>query len=220
MPKNSLIKRNILQYIDYKGISKYKFYKLTGITRGFLDSPSGSSEETIAKFISYFKDVDISWLLTGKGNMLKKPENKQKLNHPVPAQKKIIADPRIYEIQELASQLDLTSFGISKDLGISYQTIDNILLNGPRATRSKTLNEVLSYLQHKAGHTGTIELKKEFVIISSEESIKKAAAFNKLSIEEKLNELYKQIEHHHKKTDVAVKFIELIHKKISSKEKL
>jgi transcriptional regulator with XRE-family HTH domain len=79
MSKNSLIKQNILQYIDCKGITKYRFYQLTGITRGFLDSSSGSSEETIAKFITYFKDVNISWLLTGEGNMLKETANKQKL---------------------------------------------------------------------------------------------------------------------------------------------
>lgn len=219
MSKNSLIKQNILQYIDYKGITKYRFYQLTGITRGFLDSSSGSSEETIAKFITYFKDVNISWLLTGEGNMLKETESKQKLNYLKIPQKKITADPRIYEIQELATQLELTAFRISKDLGISIQTIKNILSNGPRATRSKIITTVLKYLQQKAGHTGTIELAKQFTLTNTPEKQLKITEFSKLSIEEKLNQLYNQLQKHDKKTDIGLKSIELILKKVSAKEK-
>lgn len=67
----SPIKKRILQIIDLKGISKYKFYQETGITRGVLDKNTGISEDNIAKFIAYFRDVDITWLLTGDGEMLK-----------------------------------------------------------------------------------------------------------------------------------------------------
>ncbi len=69
--EKSLIKRNILKYIDFKGISKYNFYKNTGITRGVLDQNTGISEENIAKFIAYFPEVNIEWLITGIGGMLK-----------------------------------------------------------------------------------------------------------------------------------------------------
>lgn len=71
MRQISPIKNRILQYIDYKNISKYKFYQKTGITRGVLDKESGISEENIAKFIAYSDDIDLNWLLTGKGEMLK-----------------------------------------------------------------------------------------------------------------------------------------------------
>lgn len=71
MRQISPIKNRILQYIDYKNISKYKFYQKTGITRGVLDKESGISEENIAKFIAYSDDIDLNWLLTGKGKMLK-----------------------------------------------------------------------------------------------------------------------------------------------------
>lgn len=66
----SLIKQNILQYLVFKGISKYEFYKKTGIARGTLDNNSGLSEDGIAKFIVYFPEVNVKWLLTGKGDML------------------------------------------------------------------------------------------------------------------------------------------------------
>lgn len=71
MQENSSIKRNILQFLDFKGISKYQFYKNTGITRGVLDSDGGMSEDNTARFIAYYPEVSIEWLITGKGDMLK-----------------------------------------------------------------------------------------------------------------------------------------------------
>jgi hypothetical protein len=70
--KKSLIKQNILQFLAYKGISPYKFYKGTGITRGILEQNNGISEENIARFLVYFPEIDANWLLTGCGGMLKK----------------------------------------------------------------------------------------------------------------------------------------------------
>ena len=220
MSKKSLIKRNILQYIDYKRITKYKFYQLTGITRGFLDSSSGSSEETIAKFIAYFKDVNISWLLTGEGNMLKETTLIQTVKLSKTPPKKTSTDPRIFEIQDLTTQLDLTAFGIGKDLGISTETIKNIIYNGPRATRSKTLAIVLRYMQQKAGHTGNTNLREEFISISTPNSKLKAEQFNKLSIEKKLNHLHKQLLRHDKKADLGLKSMEFLLKTISNKQKI
>lgn len=70
MQENSKIKQNILQYIDFKGISKYEFYQKSGITRGILDQPNGISEENITKFLAYASDINPTWLLTGKESML------------------------------------------------------------------------------------------------------------------------------------------------------
>ncbi len=70
MQEKSLIKKNILKFIDYKGISKYKFYQETGITRGILDQNNGMSEENAAKFLAYYSEVSAKWLITGKGSML------------------------------------------------------------------------------------------------------------------------------------------------------
>ncbi|MBN9293778.1 MAG: helix-turn-helix transcriptional regulator [Flavobacteriia bacterium] len=72
MQEKSLIKQNILQYIDFKGISKYKFYQDSGITRGILDQNNGMSEENTTKFLACFPEVNPAWLLTGKGPMLLK----------------------------------------------------------------------------------------------------------------------------------------------------
>jgi phage repressor protein C with HTH and peptisase S24 domain len=69
MQEKSLIKKNILKFIDTKGISKYAFYKRTGITRGILDQNNGMSEENTAKFLAVFgNEISINWLIRGIGN--------------------------------------------------------------------------------------------------------------------------------------------------------
>lgn len=75
MQKKSLIKQNILYFIEYKGISRYKFYQKTGITRGILDQDNGMSEENTAKFLAYFPEVSPEWLLTGRGDMLRQTKS-------------------------------------------------------------------------------------------------------------------------------------------------
>lgn len=80
MQKKSLIKQNILYFIEYKGISKYKFYQKTGITRGILDQDNGMSEENTAKFLAYFPEVSPEWLLTGNGDMLRQIKDSKTSN--------------------------------------------------------------------------------------------------------------------------------------------
>ena len=77
MQENSIIKKNILQFIEYKGITAYKFYKETGISRGILSQNNGLSEENTLRFLAYFPEVNAEWLLTGNGEMLK---TKSKIN--------------------------------------------------------------------------------------------------------------------------------------------
>lgn len=79
MENFSTQKDRILQFIDYKGISKNKFYIETGISNGILDKKSGLSMDTIEKFYSTYPEINPEWLLTGQGPMLKEssPEDKQ-----------------------------------------------------------------------------------------------------------------------------------------------
>ena len=71
MKNFSTQKDRILQFIEYKGISKNKFYNETGISNGILDKKSGLSMDTIEKFYSTYPEINPEWLLTGKGEMLK-----------------------------------------------------------------------------------------------------------------------------------------------------
>lgn len=71
MQEKSIIKQNILKYLDFIGLTPYKFYQQTGITRGVLTQNNGMSEENTTRFLDYYPDVSPQWLLTGKGEMLK-----------------------------------------------------------------------------------------------------------------------------------------------------
>ncbi|MBS1535343.1 MAG: helix-turn-helix transcriptional regulator [Bacteroidetes bacterium] len=75
MQEKSIIKQNILRYLDFKGITPYKCYQETGITRGVLTQNNGMSEENTSKFLAYYTDVNIEWLLTGNGEMIKSTMN-------------------------------------------------------------------------------------------------------------------------------------------------
>lgn len=80
MQNKSLIKERISKYLDFKGVSKYQFYKETGLGRGLLDGESGITEMAIAKFIAYAKDCSIDWLVVGKGKMLKNQSSELVVN--------------------------------------------------------------------------------------------------------------------------------------------
>ena len=81
----SLIKSRILQYLQLKGITKYSFYKNTGVTNGVLSQTNGISEDNLMKFLSYYDDVNLDWLFTGEGEIFKTktPENVIKQNDDI-----------------------------------------------------------------------------------------------------------------------------------------
>lgn len=85
MQEKSLIKKNILQYLEIKGITMYEFYKKTGITRGVLSQNNGMSEENTAKFLAYFSEINPEWLLTGNGPMLKNIQKTDEQDSILPA---------------------------------------------------------------------------------------------------------------------------------------
>ncbi len=66
-------KNRIIQYLDIKGISKKEFYEKTEIKRGFLDTDklkSNISDVFLANIIAVYDDMNLYWLITGKGEML------------------------------------------------------------------------------------------------------------------------------------------------------
>lgn len=71
MQENSIIKQNILKYLEYKGITPYRFYKENDVTRGILTQNNGITEENLLKFVQFAQDISLDWLLTGNGSMLK-----------------------------------------------------------------------------------------------------------------------------------------------------
>lgn len=66
--------KRMLQYLDKKGISKYKFYKTTGLSNGFLDKGDNIGSDKCEIILSHYPDLRVEWLITGKGEMLKRPD--------------------------------------------------------------------------------------------------------------------------------------------------
>ena len=66
------MKERILQFIEYKSLSKNKFYKETGLSNGILDKQGGISSDSLEKIYCVYPEINLDWLLTGKGEMLKK----------------------------------------------------------------------------------------------------------------------------------------------------
>lgn len=66
----SPVKQRILQYIEFKGISLYRCYKETGISKNTLSQKNGISEENLIRFLDTYKDISPTWTVLGEGNML------------------------------------------------------------------------------------------------------------------------------------------------------
>ena len=106
MRENSIIKKNILQFLEIKGITKYEFYKKTGISNGVLSQNGGLSEENTLKFLSYFKEINCEWLLSGIGEMLKTTKDVVKVEElNVEYGKNIDYNEKYYEVLEKYYQL-------------------------------------------------------------------------------------------------------------------
>ena len=65
----------ILQFIDYKGISKLSFYREVGLSNGFLDKNKSIGSEKLVKILNSYPEIEPLWLLLGQGEMLKKDIN-------------------------------------------------------------------------------------------------------------------------------------------------
>lgn len=77
-----MIQNRILQYLDFKGFSKYKFYKITGLSNGFLDKKGAIGSDKCEIILSCFPDLSPEYLILGKGEMLRSFEQKQEENKP------------------------------------------------------------------------------------------------------------------------------------------
>jgi hypothetical protein len=75
MKYTSVIKNNIIAFLEYKKITKYEFYKKTGISNGILSQKNGLAEENILRITTHFPELSETYLLTGQGNMLKNQED-------------------------------------------------------------------------------------------------------------------------------------------------
>lgn len=65
-----MIQEKIVKYLNFKGISKYKFYKETGFSNGFLDKTGAIGSDKCEIICSHYPDLNIEWLILDKGEMI------------------------------------------------------------------------------------------------------------------------------------------------------
>lgn len=61
----------VREYLDYKGITKYKFCNDLGFSNKFLDNSSNMGTDKACKILHHYPDLNSEWLLTGSGSMIK-----------------------------------------------------------------------------------------------------------------------------------------------------
>lgn len=61
----------IKQFADFKGISIRKFCEVVGIANGAFTKIKSVGSENILKIFYAFPDINLEWLITGQGSMLK-----------------------------------------------------------------------------------------------------------------------------------------------------
>nr|DAN23108.1 MAG TPA_asm: HTH-type transcriptional regulator [Bacteriophage sp.] len=69
------IVERILQFIEYKGITKYEFHKKNGFSNGFLDKSRAIGTDKCAIILENYPEINPEWLITGIGEMLRNKEN-------------------------------------------------------------------------------------------------------------------------------------------------
>jgi phage repressor protein C with HTH and peptisase S24 domain len=61
----------LIKYIEYQGDTKYKFYKKTGLSNGFLDKNRSIGSDKCEIISVCYPDLSLEWLITGNGSMIK-----------------------------------------------------------------------------------------------------------------------------------------------------
>lgn len=119
------IRQRISAYLNLKGITRYKFYKKTGLSNGFLDKAGSINSDNCAKICDCYADMSPEWLITEKGPMFRINSTSEipEADHPtldVLVQKivDLSAENSLLkkEIETLRTKLGLSEFVVHKSI--------------------------------------------------------------------------------------------------------
>lgn len=66
------VKTRLTEFLKYIGIGQAKFAEKAGLSRGFVNNIGDSiTKRSLLKILSVYPDLNVNWLLTGEGEMLK-----------------------------------------------------------------------------------------------------------------------------------------------------
>lgn len=65
MNTQTKIKDRLLSYLSKRSIKKAHFYRLSGLSNGYLDKNCGFNSSAMTEMHKAFPDLDLHWLITG-----------------------------------------------------------------------------------------------------------------------------------------------------------
>jgi len=83
--KVTTIKERILLFADLQENSKQIFFKKTGLNYDNFKGKSKTSalgSDSIVNIFTTYPEINLEWLITGRGNMLKSEQKEQIVNEP------------------------------------------------------------------------------------------------------------------------------------------
>lgn len=67
------IKEKIQEYLDYKGVNTNEFERSIGASKSYWRNTKNISAEVLGEIVRIYSDLNLEWVLSGKGQMLKQP---------------------------------------------------------------------------------------------------------------------------------------------------
>lgn len=103
----------VRKYLDFKGITKYKFCNDLGFSNKFLDNSSNMGTDKACKILHHYPDLNSEWLLTGNGAMIKEDANVMLINNHRKTTDLVHVSQEIplYDLEAVAGLRELFSSG-------------------------------------------------------------------------------------------------------------
>lgn len=107
------IKKRMVEKILNSKITMNKFYKTTKVSNGSLTKSGNITINTLIKFLDFFPDTDLNWLIRG----VKKESNRYDLN----------SDSHTSEVEEGKTEYKLATKILKEQLDIKDNQISELL---------------------------------------------------------------------------------------------
>lgn len=117
------LKNRVLQFIENKGLTTQNFERLCGLSNAAVSKMGDNTRRsTLDKISNAFPEININWLLTGEGSMLREPEgNATPVGNAVNAVTEQLTPVRFFEVTPTASFIEFCSGASEIPLTISVQ---------------------------------------------------------------------------------------------------
>lgn len=177
--------KRLIEYIEFQGDTKYKFYKKTGLSNGFLDKNRSIGSDKCEIISTHYPKLSIEWLILGTGDMEKKEVEKSNVNKDDSAINTIeSAGIRLAEFVN-QKKLSIKDFGIKCDIGYNNTAS---LLKGSLPIGMQVLHKIKKAFPSINTEwilfgNGSMELNSEPLIIDISKDIDRLEQTNNLLLD-------------------------------------